>query len=91
MLIDKFKLIISSTQDVDELHKFLFGDIDYYTIEEGKLLSWKDGKYNSLQNKILRYPNQVSPQTVTQINDFDNKVIPENSSVNDSETDMETI
>ena len=72
MLINKFKLIISSTQEVDALHKFLFGDIDYYTIEEGIILSWKDGKYTTLYNKILRYPHQVSPQTVTQINDFDN-------------------
>ena len=97
MLRDKFKLIISSTQDVYELHKFLFGDIDYYTIEEGKILSWKDGKYTLLQNKILRYTHQVSPQTITQINDFDDDQVDSKktkvhiTSVNDSETDMEII
>lgn len=84
MLRDNFKLIISSTQEgIDVLHNFLFGDIDYYTIEEDKLLSWKDGKCLITTNTTSRCP-QVSPQTVTQINDFDN------CEVSTKKTDVET-
>lgn len=69
MLLNKSKLIINGSLDLDILHKMIFLNVEHYTIEDNSICSYISGKKINMNIKQVRCP-QVSPETITKVDEI---------------------